>query len=69
MGGKGPILSSLSSLPGMRDFSQSTRTGKLSLSIVLQQDAEDADQTARLSKCILMVKSSLQMKPALYRSW
>ena len=66
MGGKGPILSSLSSLPGMRDFSQSTRTGKLSLSIVLQQDA---DQTARLSKCILMVKSSLQMKPALYRSW
>ena len=66
MGGKGPILSSLSSLPGMRDFSQSTRTGKLSLSIVLQQDA---DQTARLSKRILMVKSSLQMKPALYRSW
>ena len=66
MGGKEPILSSLSSLPGMRDFSQSTRTGKLSLSIVLQQDA---DQTARLSKRILMVKSSLQMKPALYRSW
>ena len=66
MGGKGPILSSFSSLLGMRDFSQSTRTGNLSLSIVLQQDA---DQTARLSKRILMVKSSLQMKPALYRSW
>ena len=66
MGGKGPILSSLLSLPGMRDFSQSTRTGKLSLSIVLQQDA---DQTARLSKRILMVKSFLQMKLALYRSW
>ena len=66
MGGKGPILSSLSSLPGTRDFSQSTRTGKLSLSIVLQQDA---DQTARSSKRILMVKTSLQMRLALYRSW
>ena len=54
-----PILSSLLSLPGIRDLSQSTRIGKLSLSILLQQDA---DQTARLSKRILMVKSSCKLR-------